>query len=151
MLGKLIPYFFIGCLDCALCLAVAVFWFEVPFRGTLFTLAVTSALFLVVVLGLGYLISLAVRSQLGASQIALLVTLLPTAMLSGATFPIDQMPAPIQAITYLVHSRYYVTILKSVFLKGGGVVDLAGPMLAMTVYAAVVAVLAARAFRKRLE
>ena len=72
-------------------------------------------------------------------------------MLSGYAFPIDQMPAPIRAVTYLVHARYYVTILKSIFLKGVGMVDLAGPVLAMTIYAAVVAVLASRAFRKRLE
>jgi ABC-2 type transport system permease protein len=151
MLGKLLPYFVIGFLDAALCLAFAVFWFEVPFRGTILTLFVTTALFLVVVLCIGYLISVMIRSQLGASQIALLVTMLPTALLSGYTFPIDQMPAPIRAITYLVHARYYVTILKSVFLKGLGVFDLAGPVLAMVIYAAVVAVFASRAFRKRLD
>ncbi len=151
MLGKLLPYFAIGFFDAALCLAFAVFWFDVPFRGTVFTLFFTTALFLIVVLGLGYLISVTVRSQVGASQIALLVTMLPTALLSGYTFPIDQMPALIRAVTYLVHARYYVTILKAVFLKGEGVVELAEPILAMTIYAALVAVLAARAFRKRLE
>lgn len=61
------------------------------------------------------------KNQLGASQIALLVTLLPTIMLSGFAFPIDQMPALIRALTYLVYGRYYVTILKAVFLKGAGV------------------------------
>jgi ABC-2 type transport system permease protein len=151
MLGKLLPYFAIGLLDAGLCIVLAIFWFQVPFRGTFFTLFVTTALFLVVVLGIGYLISVSIRSQLGASQIALLLTMLPTTLLSGYTFPIDQMPAPIQAITYLVHARYYVTILKGVFLKGLGLTALAAPILALALYAAVIAFFAARAFRKTLE
>lgn len=151
MLGKLAPYFVIGLIDAVLCLVMAVFWFAVPFRGTLLTLFATTSLFLVAVLCIGYLISVAIRSQLGASQIALLVTLLPTALLSGYAFPIDQMPAPIQWVTYLVHARYYVTILKAVFLKGVGITALLEPILALIAYAAVVAFLAARAFHKRLD
>lgn len=151
MLGKLLPYFAIGLLDAAFCLAFAVFWFEVPFRGTLATLFLTTSLFLVVVLGIGYLISTAIRNQMGASQIGLLVTMLPTALLSGYAFPIDQMPAAVQAVTYVVFARYYVTILKAVFLKGSGMLELAAPVLAMAIYAAIVAWLAARAFRKRLD
>jgi len=80
-----------------------------------------------------------------------LLTMLPTTLLSGYTFPIDQMPAPIRAITYLVHARYYVTILKGVFLKGLGLTALAAPIFALTLYAAVIAFFAARAFRKTLE
>lgn len=151
MLGKLLPYFGIGLLDAGICIALALFWFQVPFRGTFFTLFVTTALFLVVVLGIGYLISVSIRSQLGASQIALLLTMLPTTLLSGYTFPIDQMPKLIQAVTYLVHARYYVTILKGVFLKGLGLTQLAAPILALALYAFVIAILAARAFRKTLE
>jgi ABC-2 type transport system permease protein len=151
MAGKILPYFAIGLLDAGLCLAIAVYWFEVPFRGALATLFFTTSLFLVVVLGVGYLISVAVRSQVGASQIALVVTLMPTLLLSGFAFPIDQMPWPIQAVTYLVHSRYYVTILKAIFLKGSGLIDLAKPVSLLAVYAAAIAFLAARAFRKTLD
>jgi ABC-2 type transport system permease protein len=151
MIGKVLPYFAIGLLDAAFCLTLAVFWFEVPFRGTLLTLFFTTSLFLVVVLGVGYLISVMVRSQIGASQIALLVTLLPTTLLSGYTFPIDQMPWPIQAITYLVYSRHYVTIVKAIFLKGAGLEQLAVPIALLAVYAAVIGLLAARAFHKRLS
>jgi ABC-2 type transport system permease protein len=151
MLGKLLPYFGIGLLDAGICISLALFWFQVPFRGTFFTLFVTTALFLVVVLGIGYLISVSIRSQLGASQIALLLTMLPTTLLSGYAFPIDQMPGPIQAVTYLVHARYYVTILKGVFLKGLGLVQLGAPILALTAYAAVIAFFAARAFKKTLD
>jgi ABC-2 type transport system permease protein len=151
MVGKILPYFAIGMLDAALCLSLAVYWFEVPFRGALATLFFTTSLFLIVVLSVGYFISVAIRSQIGASQIALLVTMMPTTLLSGFTFPIDQMPWLIQAITYLVHSRYYVTILKAVFLKGAGLIELAMPMSLLALYAVAVAFLAARAFRKTLD
>ncbi len=151
MLGKLAPYFAIGMLDSAFCLSTAVYWFHVPFRGTVPALFLTTGLFLIVVLGLGYMISVAIRNQIGASQIALLVTMLPTTLLSGFTFPIDQMPPVVRAVTYLVHSRYYITIIKALFLKGAGLADLQGPMLALVVYAAVIAFFAARAFRKTLD
>lgn len=151
MLGKLGPYMVIGLIDAAICLVLAVFWFAVPFRGTVLTLFVTTSLFLVVVLGIGYLISVMIRSQVGASQIALLVTMLPTTLLSGFTFPIDQMPGPVQVLTYLVQARYYVTIIKAIFLKGLGMSQLGGPMLGMVIYAVIVGFFAARAFRKTLD
>jgi ABC-2 type transport system permease protein len=151
MLGKLMPYFLVGFLDAVICVVLAVGWFSVPFRGTLLTLFATTSLFLVVVLSIGYLISVTVRSQVAASQLALLVTMLPTTLLSGFAFPIDQMPAPLRAVTYLVQARYFITILKAVFLKGLGLGQLTGPIAAMVVYAVVVGALAARAFRKRLE
>jgi len=150
MVGKILPYFFIGLLDAAFCLIIAVFWFETPFRGAVTTLFLTTSLFLIVVLGLGYFISASIRSQIGASQIALVVTLLPTTLLSGFAFPIEQMPAPVQAITYLVPARYYFSILKAIFLKGSGLGDLITPILLLAVYAAIIGLLAARAFRKTL-
>jgi ABC-2 type transport system permease protein len=150
MTGKILPYFFIGLLDAALCLVIAVLWFETPFRGAVSTLFVTTSLFLVVVLGLGYFISASIRSQIGASQIALVVTLLPTTLLSGFAFPIDQMPPVIQGLTFLVPARYYFSILKSVFLKGSGLSDLVAPIAFLALYAAIIGLLAARAFRKTL-
>jgi ABC-2 type transport system permease protein len=151
MIGKLAPYFFIGMVDAAICLALAVGWFEVPFRGTLLTLLLTTSLFLTVVLCIGYCVSVAIRSQVGASQIALIVTMLPTTLLSGLSFPIDQMPRLVQDVTYLVSARYYVTILKGIFLKGAGVAELAVPIACLALYAMVLVVLAARSFRKTLD
>jgi len=151
MVGKLLPYFVVGMLDACICLALAVFWFEVPFRGTLIALFVTTGLFLLVVLCIGYYVSVAIRSQVGASQVALLLTMLPTTLLSGFSFPIDQMPPLVQGITYLVSGRYYVTLLKALFLKGAPWSELAVPILCLSVYAAVMVVLAARAFRKTLD
>jgi len=151
MLGKLLPYFLIGMADAALCIVIGVGWFQVPFRGTVGTLLVATALFLIVTLTVAFTISVAIRSQLGASQIAIIVTLLPFNMLSGFAFPIDQMPAPIRAVTYLVWGRYYLTVLKAVLLKGSALADVAAPMLAMAAYAVVVGVLATRVFRKSLD
>jgi ABC-2 type transport system permease protein len=151
MLGKLAPYLVLGWIDAAFCLVIAAIWFEVPFRGTLLTLFVTTTLFLVVVLGIGYLISVLIRSQLGASQIALLATMLPTNLLSGYVFPIDQMPAIVEKLTYLVYARYYVTIIKAIFLKGAGIPALAMPIIFLLIYAAGIMFLAARAFRKALD
>jgi ABC-2 type transport system permease protein len=151
MIGKLVPYFLIGLVDAALCVSFGVGWFGVPFRGTVGTLVVATALYLVVVLGIGFVISVAIPNQLGASSIAILVTLLPTNMLSGFAFPIDQMPAPIRAVSYVVWARYYLTILKAVFLKGSGLTALMGPLLAMVLYAAIVGTVATRAFRKTLD
>ena len=98
MIGKLVPYFAIGLFDAAFCLCTAAFWFDVPFRGSLVTLVATTALFTLVVLGIGYLVSVKIRSQLGASQVALVLTMVPITLLSGFTFPIDQMPPAIQGI-----------------------------------------------------
>jgi ABC-2 type transport system permease protein len=151
MIGKLVPYFVIGSADAAFCLCAAAFWFQVPFRGGLGTLILTTALFILVVLGIGYLVSVRVRSQLGASQIALLLTMLPTSLLSGFTFPIDQMPAVLRYLTLIVYPRYYVTIVRAVFLKGSTMTELALPTLALVLYAAVLIWLASRAFRKRLD
>jgi drug efflux transport system permease protein len=151
MLGKLIPYFGIGMADVLLCFVMGVWWFQVPFRGRLLTLFATSALFLIVILGIGFMISVAIKTQVGASLIALMVTLLPTTMLSGYAFPIDQMPAAVRAITYFIYSRYYVTILKAIFLKGVGFRALAFPIVALALYAIVIGYFATRSFHKTLS
>lgn len=151
MFGKLLPYLMLGWIDAAFCLILAAWWFGVPYRGTLLALFLTTSLFLIVVLGIGYLMSVLIRSQVGASQIALLVTMLPTTLLSGYIFPIDQMPKAVQAITYLIYSRYYVSIVKALFLKGSGLAELSTPIFFLVVYAFAVLILAGRAFRKQLD
>ena len=122
-----------------------------PFRGSVLTLLAITALFTLVVLGIGYLMSVRIRSQLGASQIALLLTMMPTTMLSGYTFAIEQMPKPVQAVTFLVYARYYVTMLRAVFLKGSPLADIGWPFAALALYAAVIVWLSVRAFRKHLD
>jgi ABC-2 type transport system permease protein len=150
-IGKLIPYFLIGIIDTAVCAAVAVGWFHVPFRGSWTVLFGCSMLFLVVVLSLGYFISVTAKSQLGASQMALLATFLPTFLLSGFIFPIEQMPVVVQWITRVLPARYYVAILRNVFLKGTEIRLMAGQLFALAVIAAVLVTLSTRAFHKKLE
>jgi drug efflux transport system permease protein len=150
-IGKLFPYFVIGMADTALCGFAARSWFGVPFRGSWLVFFGCSMLFLTVVLSLGYFISVTAKSQLGACQIALLATFLPTFLLSGFIFPIDQMPVVVQWITIVLPARYYVTILRNVFLKGTAVSILASQIAALAVIAVVLVVLATRSFHKRLE
>jgi ABC-2 type transport system permease protein len=149
--GKLIPYFVIGMVDAATCAALSAWWFEVPFRGSLTMLFGASAIFLLCVLLLGFLISALAKTQLAASQFALLTTFLPAFLLSGFAFPIDQMPAAVRAVSRIFPARYYVTILKSVFLKGAGIRPLLAPMLAMVLFAAIVGGATVRGFRKTLD
>jgi len=149
-IGKLVPYFVIGMTDTAICAVVAVQWFKVPFRGSWVVLFGCSMLFLLAVLSLGYYISVTSKSQVGASQKAMLTTFLPTFLLSGFIFPIDQMPLVVQWATRILPGRYYVSILRSVFLKGTPTSLLLEPLAALALIAFVLLALAARAFHKRL-
>jgi len=150
IIGKLLPYFALGMFDTAACAAIAVLWFQVPFRGSLIALSAGSGIYLIAILGLGFWISVATKQQLAASQIGLVTAFLPSFLLSGFTFPIDQMPAGVQPFTYFIAARYYIVILKSVFLRGTGVSFLAGPLIALVIYASVMVLLAKLSFRKSL-
>ncbi len=149
--GKLVPYFVIGMIATAMCTAVGVYWFQIPFRGSLLTLFAGRALFLASVLGLGCGISAFARAQLVACQISIVATYMPSFILSGFIFAIDQMPAPIRAITYLVAARYYDSVLKGVFLKGIGLWELRDELLAMAALAAAAGAFAISRFRKRID
>jgi len=150
MLGKLLPYFAIGMFDVIVCALLAIYWFHVPFRGSFVTLLVSSAMFMGVVLALGFFISVIAKSQFAASQIALLVTFLPAFLLSGFLFAIEQMPVVLQWITRILPARYYVSVLKKIFLKGTPTAMLYADLVPLAVFAMVLALLAARAFHKRL-
>ena len=151
MLGKLAPYFVLGMFDVAVCAVIAISWFHVPFRGSYITLAVSSALFMIVVLSLGFLISVLAKNQFAASQIALLITFLPAFLLSGFLFSIEQMPIVLQWITRILPARYYVSLLKKIFLKGTPTSMLYADLIPLTVFAFILAIAATRSFHKRLE
>ncbi len=150
MLGKLVPYFIIGMFDVIICALIAIYWFQVPFRGSFLTLLVSSAMFMVVVLSLGFFISVIAGSQLAASQIALLITFLPAFLLSGFLYAIEQMPLVLQWVTRILPARYYVSVLKKIFLKGTPTALLYSDLVPLAVFTLVLAVLATRAFHKRL-
>jgi ABC-2 type transport system permease protein len=151
MLGKLTPYFVLGILDTIVGAAIAIFWFHVPFRGSFVTLLAASAMFMVVVLSLGYFISVLAKNQFAACQIALIVAFLPAFLLSGFLFPIEQMPVALQWITRIFPARYYVSVLKKIFLKGTPTAMLYADLIPLAVFTVVLALLATRSFHKRLE
>ena len=149
-LGKITPYFLIGMIDVLISVAVGVWIFGVPLRGSFIFLLVVSSLFLVGGLSLGILISTAAKSQLVASQAAFVLTLLPAFMLSGFLYSIENMPVFIQKITYAVQSRYFVTILKDIFLKGNHPSVLIKEILFLCAFAAIVLTAAIKKFKKNM-
>lgn len=150
LLGKLLPYFGIGILDVILAVLGGVLIFGVPFRGNIVLLLALSMVFLLGALSLGMLISIKTKSQLLASQVAMVVTFLPSFLLSGFMYDIGNMPAWLQAITHLFPARYFVTLLKAIFLKGAGLRLVWPEVLFLTLFAAMVSVAAHRKFRKSL-
>jgi len=118
--GKLVPYALVGVVEFLTTLTVVLFWFEVPLRGSFWTLALLTAPFIVCCLGLGLLVSTVSRTQQQAMMISTFVIMMPQIYLSGFVFPIQNMPPLFQWVTYAIPLRYYVTILRGVFLKGAG-------------------------------
>lgn len=152
LLGKLLPYFFVGMVDVLACAAAAVLIFDVPLRGSVLELAAASALFMLVVMMQGALISLVAGSQLMASQLVQVVTFLPAFLLSGAIYAIANMPAAVQAITLVIPARYYVAIIKALFLKGATLATLWVDTTALAAMLVVLALLlASRAGRLGLR
>ena len=115
------------------------------------TLLAASAMFLVVVLAMGFLISVLAKNQFAASQIALLITFLPAFLLSGFLFSIEQMPVPLQWLTRILPARYYVSVLKKIFLKGTPAPLLYADLIPLAIFAFVLALVATRSFHKRLD
>ncbi|MCW8919621.1 MAG: ABC transporter permease [Gammaproteobacteria bacterium] len=151
MLGKMVPYFIIGMFDMLLAVALAVWVFGVPLHGSLLFLVGVTALFLFGGLGLGIFISTLARSQLVASQAAMVSTFIPAFLLSGFLYSIENMPAPLQGITHLVQARYFVAVLKAIFLKASPPAYLLEELAFLALFAAVVMVVAVRKFEKKLR
>ena len=151
LLGKLIPYFILGMGGMLLTVAMALWQFDVPLRGSFWLLMAASALFMIAALGMGLLISIVAKNQFVAGQVAIIVTFLPAFILSGFIFDIGSMPAPIQAITHLVPARYFVAILQTVFLAGDIWVVVLTNAAALLLMASIFLALVRRKARKRLE
>jgi ABC-2 type transport system permease protein len=151
VLGKLLPYFAIGFIDVVLAVIVGTLVFRVPFRGNPVLLLGLSLIFLLGTLSLGMVVSIKAKSQLVASQVAMVVTFLPSFLLSGFMYDVGNMPGWLQAITYVFPARYFVTILKGVFLKGVGLSVLGLEVVFLAVFALAVTAAARATFRKTLE
>jgi ABC-2 type transport system permease protein len=150
ILGKLIPYFVVGMADVAIAVAMAVWVFDVPLRGSVPLLFGMAALFIVGTLAQGIFISTVARGQLLASQLAMVSTFLPAFLLSGFMFAIANMPLPVQVITHIVPARYFVALVKGIYLRGVGLEIMWADAVFLLVFAVVVTGLAIGRFRKRL-
>ena len=150
ILGKLIPYLVIGLIDLAIAVSMTVFLFDVPLRGSVLLLFGVGTVFIVATLAQGILISTVTRQQLLASQVAMIATFLPAFLLSGFAFAIANMPIVVRGITYIVPARYFVAMVKGIFLRGTGLTILWGDALCLLGFAALMILLAIARTRKRL-
>lgn len=150
IVGKLLPYALIGMIDVVLVTVVAVYWFQVPFLGSFPLLFACSAMYLLSTLGLGLFISTISQTQQQASMTATFFFLTPMIYLSGFTFPIENMPDWIQYVTYAIPLRYFLVIVRGIFLKGVGVEVLWPQMAALLACGLVLIALATLRSSKRL-
>jgi len=151
LLGKLVPYFLLGMGGTALSVAMGLWLFGVPLRGSLWLLFATAGLFLLAALGMGLLISTVTKNQFVASQVAILTTFLPAFILSGFIFDIGSMPVVVQWITRLLAARYFVAILQTVFLAGDVWRVVLPNALALALMAALFLGVSRSKLRKRLD
>jgi len=150
ILGKLLPYFGIGLFDVLLAVLMGEFLFKVPLRGQVFLIFAQAAIFLIGTLSLGMLISIVAKNQLLASQVAMVATFLPAFLLSGFAYPIRSMPIVLQWITYIIPAKYFVTLLKGIYLKGVGPRVLAVEGIFLVFFAIIMFSLANKKFKKKL-
>jgi ABC-2 type transport system permease protein len=150
LLGKTLPYFFMGMTGLMLCFLASRFLFHVPFRGSFLLFLGISTLYLLISLGIGLSISSAVKSQFVASQLTMVVTFLPAMMLSGFIFDLRSMPVAVRAITYILPARYFVAMLQTVFLAGNVWSIILPDAAVLAVMVVVLLTLSRRATRKKL-
>jgi len=150
VLGKMLAYFVVGVIDAAVTVIVGIFIFQVPFRGSFLMLGVSTCLFLCGALFWGIFVSSAAETQLQAYQMGLLSSFLPSFLLSGFVYAIETMPSVVQVITHIVPSRYFVTILKGVFLKGVGFDVLWSELGFLALYATLVFLAATRKVNQKM-
>ncbi|MEW6347856.1 MAG: ABC transporter permease [Thermodesulfobacteriota bacterium] len=151
VIGKLIPYFVLGYVDMLMVYLAGQWIFGVPFRGSTGLMFALSGLFLVGSLAFGVWISTVAQTQLAATQFALLGTFLPSFLLSGFVFPISNMPLFEQLITYVIPAKYFIVILRGIYLKGVGIEVLALQALALVIFGVITTSLAALKMGKKLR
>ncbi len=150
VMGKMLAYFVVGLTDSAIALIVGVAIFGVPFRGSILVLAISTCVFLCGALFWGIFLSAGCRTQVAAYQLGILSSFLPGFLLSGFVFAIDTMPKAIQVISVIVPARYFVTILKAVFLKGVGLGMLWNQLVYLVIFAAIVYFRAVRKMNQKV-
>lgn len=147
--GKTLPYFCISMASSIAVILASMLLFGLPMNGSWMLLVVSLSLYLAGALGLGLMISTIAESQQAAFQMAMLASFLPTMMLSGFVFPIASMPAPIQAVTYIVPARYFLVALRSIVLKGAGLSVCWPHLVALAIFAALMLTIASRRLHRQ--
>ena len=150
ILGKTIPFAIIGYIDVLIVTLVGVFWFEVPIRGSIFLLLAATTLYLLSSLGIGLFISTISQTQQQA-MMTMFFFFIPALLLSGFVFPIANMPPVVQYLTYANPLRYFLVIIRGIFLKGSGFDILWPQMLALAILGGIVFTFSSLRFRKRME
>jgi len=150
VLGKLLPYALVGMIDVFLVLGVALLWFQIPLRGSVWLLLALNLVFLLSTLGLGLFVSTISSTQQQAMMTTIFFFLTPMIYLSGFVFPIENMPRVIQWVTYLIPLRYFLVIVRSIFLKGVGLETLWPQALALMAWGAAILMLAIARSTKRI-
>ncbi len=151
VLAKLVPYILIGLIDLAMCLIAARVLFDVPIRGSLLAVLLSSTMYLVVSLLLGLFISGTTRNQFAASQVALLTSFMPAMMLSGFVFDLRNVPIGVQVAAQIVPATHFMALIKTLFLAGTDWAMVLRSCLILGAYACVLAFLTRRTLRKRLD
>ena len=149
--GKVVPYFAIGMADVATAVILGQWLFKVPLRGSTGLVFLVATLFLTGALFFGLMLSVSLKKQVIANQAALLAGFLPTMLLSGFVFSIENMPLPIQCLTYAVPARYFIALLRGIYLKGIGLEILWLNALLLTIYALIMVVLTNKRMKLKLE
>lgn len=150
MLGKIVPYLLIAAFDAIMITLIAVYWFQVAFRGSILLLILASILFMFGTVGLGLFVSTLANTQDVAQLMAVWISLLPSFLLSGFVFPIESMIKALQYLSYIIPNRYFLVILRSIFLKGVGFNIIWPEMLAMLIFGLSVFLLSSRRFVKKM-
>ncbi len=150
VIGKLIPYLSIGLFDVVLTVALGKFLFNVPIRGSLLLIFLVTLMFLIGAMSLGMLISIITKNQLLSNQAAMIVTLVPSLLLSGLLFSIKSMPVFMQVLCYLVSAKYFITLQRSLFLKATGIGYLLEEFIFLGGFALLMFLLCNVKFKKRL-
>ncbi len=151
IIGKLLPFVIIAAVDILLVITVAYWWFDIPLRGSFFLLLGLSGLFVLTTLGLGLFVSTVSKTQQQAMMTAQFFFFMPFIFFSGFTFPIENMPQVIQYITYAIPLRYYIVIVRGLFLKGVGIAELWTQAAALLAFGVVILTLSVLRFKKKLS
>ena len=151
ILGKIVPYVIIALIDLSIIVAAGFLVFHVPMKGSLPQFALFSVLYLVCALGVGVFVSTIADSMQNAMLFAIFLSLMPSILLSGFVFPLEYMPLPIQAISYLFPGRYFVTAIRGIYLKGVGISVLWPEAVFLSLFAVGIVWLSTSRFRDRLE